>query len=204
MFWILVWKLSAEFLLRFLFRASNELHSSHQYRSIWRRVNKNSLLSEVLLCLLIQKRRIVIFENSFHIYSSFLFHFETCEWAKNTFENLERLAYKISWFGCRTYTMAIFGDQKLLFYWWALKIPDLKCFISYLHAGFYFTICRVDVVWWWKYSFLKYHQCKTCSKIAKYPVHNQFSESVPKLIFLSCFWGVSCILHCLKSLVRFS
>ena len=44
------------------------------------------------------KRRIVIFENSFLLsyLFFFLFHFETCEWAKNTFKNLERLTYEIS------------------------------------------------------------------------------------------------------------
>ena len=146
MFWILVWKLSAEFLLRFLFRASNELHSSHQYRSIWRRVNKNSLLSEVLLCLLIQNEELLSLKTAF---ISILLFFSILKLA-NELKILPKLLtlslWNIFWFGCRTYTMAIFGDQKLLFYWWALKIPDLKCFISYLHAGFYFTICRRNIV----------------------------------------------------------
>ena len=68
--------------------------SSHQYRSIWRRVNKNSLLSKVLLSLLIQNKELLSFKAVF--ISILLFHFETCEWAENTFKNFERLAYEIS------------------------------------------------------------------------------------------------------------
>ena len=145
MLWKLVWELSSEFLLRFLFRASNELVAINIDLFEEGSTKTRFYQKYFYVCWFKTKNCYLWKQLSYLFFFSFPFWNLWMSW--KYFQKLRTLSlWNIFWFGCRTYTMAIFGDQKLLFYWWALKIPDLKCFISYLHAGFYFTICRRNIV----------------------------------------------------------